>query len=706
MDSQTITRLPWIVVGGGVAGVSCVEGLAETCGGHPLVLISASDSLKGVTTIRRVTSRIEEFDVALKSLAEFSTTYPHVRVICDTVRVVDLAAKWLRLERSGESISFARICFCTGARPRLLLPRLNRVPCSSGGGAGAAVRDSDPLAALILGIRDTHSVAHLQARLRSANRIVLVGNGGIALEIAYSVRSCALIWATKDHYIGNTFFDASAGAFLAPLLKRTGPVETGEEEEAPGSGTGGASSTSSDDGGAVPSPPTGVAATSGRGGAAVGPQWSTSLRRAEVAASARGLARGPAEQPLTHERGCQVRAVRLPGREWVAVPAATSVGAGDGDGDDGAAPAPPPLPPLTPAERLTGMGGGAGESESERPWPLFVLLTNGRRYGCDFLVSATGVVPNVPAFVGDVLPALDAAGALVVDDALRVQVEVEVEGSGSAAAFVPLDGAWAAGDCCAVRLAPLSSPPPLPPRGWCAADDSSATTPLVTAPHWFQMRLWSQARATGSLAAHSMRGALSDVLGGFCFEIFQHATRFFGMKVVLLGRFNGAGLPHMADVTANVVVSQKGVRKGGGGRGGGGGGGGGQSGEGSSAATGAPSARKRVRPSRQRRAPAAAAASTSSATSSKRSAAAAASAAPATSALVTPAEETTILVRCTPGREYIKAVLYRGRMVGAMLVGETDLEETFHNLILNQLDISALKDNLLTDCVDIEDYFD
>ena len=45
-------------------------------------------------------------------------------------------------------------------------------------------------------------------------------------------------------------------------------------------------------------------------------------------------------------------------------------------------------------------------------------------------------------------------------------------------------------------------------------------------------------------------------------------------------------------------------------------------------------------------------------------------------------------------------------MVGAMLVGETDLEETFQNLILNELDISNLADNLLTDCVDIEDYFD
>lgn len=44
------------------------------------------------------------------------------------------------------------------------------------------------------------------------------------------------------------------------------------------------------------------------------------------------------------------------------------------------------------------------------------------------------------------------------------------------------------------------------------------------------------------------------------------------------------------------------------------------------------------------------------------------------------------------------------RMVGAVLIGETDLEETFENLILNQLDLSAYGDDLLTQ--DIEDFFD
>jgi len=58
------------------------------------------------------------------------------------------------------------------------------------------------------------------------------------------------------------------------------------------------------------------------------------------------------------------------------------------------------------------------------------------------------------------------------------------------------------------------------------------------------------------------------------------------------------------------------------------------------------------------------------------------------------------------GKEYIKVVLQEGRVQGAILIGETDLEETFENLILNQLDVSRYGENLLNPSIDIEDYFD
>jgi pyridine nucleotide-disulfide oxidoreductase domain-containing protein 1 len=59
---------------------------------------------------------------------------------------------------------------------------------------------------------------------------------------------------------------------------------------------------------------------------------------------------------------------------------------------------------------------------------------------------------------------------------------------------------------------------------------------------------------------------------------------------------------------------------------------------------------------------------------------------------------------CVAGEQYVKAVMRNGRMVGAVLIGETDLEETFENLILNQLDLSEFGDELLNQ--DIEDFFD
>lgn len=65
-----------------------------------------------------------------------------------------------------------------------------------------------------------------------------------------------------------------------------------------------------------------------------------------------------------------------------------------------------------------------------------------------------------------------------------------------------------------------------------------------------------------------------------------------------------------------------------------------------------------------------------------------------------------ILVRVTPRTEYIKLVIVKGRLMGALLIGDTDLEETFENLILNGLDVSIYGEGLLDDSIDIEDYFD
>lgn len=196
----------------------------------------------------------------------------------------------------------------------------------------------------------------------------------------------------------------------------------------------------------------------------------------------------------------------------------------------------------------------------------------------DLIISATGVRPATDGFAcrDAQLELSPIDGGILVDHLQRTSVA----------------GIYAAGDVCTANWQPR-------------------------AQHWHQMRLWTQARQMGAMAARAMaaeRGGqpADEVLQDFCFELFGHVTQLFGHQVVLLGKFNGQGLG--SDYEA--------------------------------------------------------------------------------------------LIRMTPDVEYIKYVLKDGRVHGAILIGETGLEETTENLILNGLDVSSYGDGLLDPNVDIEDYFD
>lgn len=65
-----------------------------------------------------------------------------------------------------------------------------------------------------------------------------------------------------------------------------------------------------------------------------------------------------------------------------------------------------------------------------------------------------------------------------------------------------------------------------------------------------------------------------------------------------------------------------------------------------------------------------------------------------------------MLFRADEDKQCIKVIVKHGKMKGAILIGDTDLEETFENLILSQIDISRIEEQLLDGVVDIEDYFD
>lgn len=204
-------------------------------------------------------------------------------------------------------------------------------------------------------------------------------------------------------------------------------------------------------------------------------------------------------------------------------------------------------------------------------FPIEVVLTNGERIECDCVVSATGVTPH-RNFIADAEFALGPDGGLTINELMQTSIA----------------DVYAAGD--------------VVHAGW------------QLSSHWFQMRLWTQARQMGAMAGKSMSAAFNNepVYSDFCFELFGHVTQLFGYQLVLLGKYNGQGLGTNYEV----------------------------------------------------------------------------------------------LLRMTKEKEYIKYVLVDGRLQGAILIGDTGLEETTENLILNQLDLSPFGDDILNPNIDIEDYFD
>uniref|UniRef100_A0A4W4G5M9 Pyridine nucleotide-disulfide oxidoreductase domain-containing protein 1 n=1 Tax=Electrophorus electricus TaxID=8005 RepID=A0A4W4G5M9_ELEEL len=476
--SQSEVQFRFVVAGGGIAGVTCAQQLASQFPSLDIVLLTAAPMVKTVSNFRQVSKTLEDFEVEEQPSSVLEEKYPNLKVIQSAVTVLH-AKQHTLLTENGQVFHYEKLCVCTGARPKLI------------------IQDNPH----VLGIRDTDSAQEFQKRLSSAKRIVVVGNGGIALELVYEVEGCEVIWAVKDKAIGNAFIDAGAAQFIIPSLEAEKPKKalpckrtryTTDKDTAPNTGISGIVDCRS-------SP------------------WTLLMCLMSSLPS-----------QVSHRVHVEYEFLLL--LKIAVFPFSTGV------------------------------------------WPIYAQLSNGKTYGCDFIVSATGVVPNTEPFLHGNNFDLAEDHGLKVDEHMQTS-EPDV---------------YAAGDVCTA--------------GW----EPSA--------FWQQMRLWTQARQMGWYAARSMA---ADILGeaielDFCFELFSHITKFFNYKVVLLGKFNAQGL----------------------------------------------------------------------------------------------GQDHELLVRCTKGLEYVKVVLRGGRMMGAILIGETDLEETFENLILNQMDLSPYGQELLNPNIDIEDYFD
>jgi hypothetical protein len=679
--------MKFLVVGGGVAGVSCFLELVRVCSpADTITLVSAGPIVRVASVLSRAGRTLESLCVADTALGDFLASAgalrgpgsPNLRALLGEVYSIDVDARMAFLAGGGgggapaAAEPFDRLCVCTGAVPRVLFEH-----------------------PLVCSVRDGDSVAALRGALRGARRALVVGNGGIALGLlseAAALPPCELVWAAREPYIGGTFLSAGASDFLLARggLVRTGaggapapreaaahwaalaeascwefPAAAAEWEDvfvtAAVCGDGG--------GGCAPLPPRagrrgqrrlGCGAVAAEAGAekvgsaavaesappvgppptppppppfpmaqgpAVGHFWASALAQGCRGGGGSGGGGGGGGARITLQLGAEVACVRD------ALSAGTPL-LYRSDGSPAGAAGPPPLPPPSPP-----------------PWPLHVSLSNGAQWGVDCVVSPTGVTPctgALPAWGAGAPPAaFPTPGRFFRGPDGGLLVNPRMQTTGSSAVF-------AAGDAATVAW----------PRARALAGGGAGGPPL-----WFQMRLWSQARVSGAYAARNMASAAEDVEagdGGVAFELFSHVTEVLGLKLVLLGAFNGQGLG---------VEAEEAVRL-----------------RGSAAVAAAAAAGARCSgkgplpplpppppPQQQQH------------------------------ACSSPWGKVEVLLRVTPGVEFIQVVVVGGRVVGALLLGDTDLEETMENLILNKLDVRGPDGNamdLLDPQVDLEDFFD
>lgn len=492
-------KTTFLVIGGGIAGVSCVETLQYLCPDEKIILLTESALIKTVTNLVPLGKALTRFDI--EECDGKYTFKSNVEIIIDQLHIIDSKNKSITT-LLNKIINYEFMCLCTGGRPKLI-EQVNNTVCKP----------------YVLGIRDTESVLEFQKRIKHSKRIAIVGNGGIASEIVYELHNISIDWIIKDKFISQTFVDPGAAEFFQNKINQNDVEQQLVVAE-------------SSEPSAKPSIKRMRYSEENhkniltKNGAALGPDWH---RLINLNVKEKNL-----PKTVTVHNNCEIKNIEL-NRSY--------------------------------SEKC--------DANDNNSFPLIVKLNNDTEIYCDFLISATGVVPAVNfQIINDTFNVADDNGILV-NELMKTSI----------------DYIYAAGDICTA--------------GW------------QFATHWFQMRLWTQARQMGSMAGKSMSAAFNkisdnEIYQDFCFELFGHVTQLFGYQIVLLGKYNGQNLSNNYEV----------------------------------------------------------------------------------------------LIRMTKNKEYIKYVLVNGKLQGAILIGETGLEETTENLILNQLDLTPYGDDILNPDIDIEDYFD
>ena len=186
----------FVIVGGGISGVTCAESISFLAPEEKVIIITASSLIKSITNVVPIGKILFQFDVKERDTSSLSQEHSSVTVIQDIVSEVNSKEKFVKTE-GGRIIKYQKLCICTGARPKI-------------------IAENNPY---VIGIRDTESVTNFLQKVKGARKIVVVGNGGIATEIVYKIRGIDVVWVIKDKHISATFVDPGAAEFFQDKLQ-------------------------------------------------------------------------------------------------------------------------------------------------------------------------------------------------------------------------------------------------------------------------------------------------------------------------------------------------------------------------------------------------------------------------------------------------------------------------------------------------------
>jgi len=344
-------RLSYVVIGGGIAGVCCAQELARLHDNqsssssssciYDIILISATNVLKESIGVMKISKHLEEFSVFEKKADFFKLDNPNIKCIENImVTHIDTTKKILYLN-NNDIIEYWKLCICSGAIPKLITDHPN-----------------------VIGIRDLQTVEDLMLRIKEARKIVVVGNGGIALELIHALDFLDIDWFVKDDYIGNTFFDATASEFIMPSLLTRSNISDVNDNNLDINNNNNNNNNKID-----------VNDNTKSCGAALGPEWLSKNQHL-----LQKIKRKSNELRIHFRQ--EIISTKSRGNKWKN----TNDNNEYDDKDDG-------------------------------EWPLYLKSSNGDVLGCDFIISATGVVPAT--IKGDSIE-LDQDGAIIGNQFIHI----------------------------------------------------------------------------------------------------------------------------------------------------------------------------------------------------------------------------------------------------------------------------------------------